>query len=140
MNIFQGVAGCTVTLCAAWMSIQHCCKEFNSATEPGSLNSPHMGPLFPLRKRMQLLCLHDSYYCCDETHGQKQAYASTLLFNMAGWQGRNLNRVGTRRQEQPPGGDHGGVLFTSLLSPLACRTQGHLVRDGTTHNGLGPSP
>jgi hypothetical protein len=35
---------------------------------------------------------------------------------------------------------HGGVLLTGLFSLSSYRTQDHQLRDGTTHNGLGPSP
>lgn len=115
-------------------------QVYDTAAAPGFLNSPHTGPPFPLRNVYNSGVSVRVSVALMKHHGQKQTYASTSLFNMERWQGRSLNRVGIWRQELPPEGGHGGVLLTSLLSLLCYRPQGHLVRDGTTLNGLGPSP
>ena len=64
------------------------------------------------------------------------ACTSTLHFITKGSEDRNINRVGTWRQQlmQRPW----RVLFIGLLSLLSYRTQDYQARQGTTPNWLGP--
>jgi hypothetical protein len=71
------------------------------------------------------------------------AYTSVLLFITKGSQNRNSHKAATWRQElvQRPWKDASYWLASpDLLSLLSYRTQGHQPRNGTTHNGLSPSP
>jgi hypothetical protein len=70
------------------------------------------------------------------------AYTSMLLFIIEGSQDRNSHREGTRRQDLMQRSWKGTaywLVFPGLLSVLSYRTQDYQPRDGTTHNGLGPS-
>jgi hypothetical protein len=94
-------------------------------------------------------CLNQGFYYYDKTLtkgkvGKERfylAYTSTSLFIIEGCQGRNSNRPGTWRQElmERPRRDV-YWLAHGLLNLLSYRTQDHQTRDGTTYNGLGPTP
>jgi hypothetical protein len=70
------------------------------------------------------------------------AYTSTLMFVIKGSQDRSSHGVGAWRQElkqRPRRGAAYWLASPALLSMPSYRTQDHQPRDGTTHNGLGPS-
>jgi hypothetical protein len=91
------------------------------------------------------------FYCCNNIMAKRQgeeekvylSYTSRSQSIIGGGQDRNSNKTGAWRQElmQRPWNNAVYCLVPhGMLSLLSYRTQDHQPRDGTTHNGLGPSP
>lgn len=84
-------------------------------------------------------------HCGQKQVGEERvdlACASTLLFISKGSQDRSSNRAGTWKQELMQRPQRGAAYLLAshgLLRLLSHRTRDHQLRDGTTHNGLGPS-
>ena len=70
-------------------------------------------------------------------------YTFVSLFIIKRSQDRNSSRVGTSRQQLMQRPWRGAAYWLTphgLLSLLPQGSQNHQPSDGTTHNGLGPSP